>query len=129
SHLGDLERVRKAVAGEIETLGRAQNLGLGGEPAQGTRVQQTRTVAGKVAAARIVFLGQKTGRVMLAITLGGEIRLNHRWNPALLPRPRGSGRHSAPGYRASHPARRDASACPRVHEDPRHRHRDTAYPN
>src|SRR5690606_12419917 len=50
--LGDLEPVGEAVSGEVEAGGRAQHLGLDGEPAKRTRMQDAGPVAREIAASR-----------------------------------------------------------------------------
>src|SRR5690606_38075979 len=74
-HLRDLERVREAVASEIGSLRRTQHLRLGGEPTKRTRVEQPGAVAGEVAAAGVVLLGEEACDVVLAVALGSKARL------------------------------------------------------
>ena len=65
--LRDLEGVRQAIAGEVEPRGRAQHLRLRGEAPQGARVQNAGPVAGEIAAAAGVLLGQPAFGVDLAV--------------------------------------------------------------
>ena len=66
--LRDLERVRQAIAGEVDGRGGgAQHLGLHGEAPQGARVQHAGAIAGEVAAAGRVLLGEP------ALAVGGAV--------------------------------------------------------
>ena len=81
--LGDLERMCEPVAGEVEAGGRAQHLRLLREPAQGARVHNTGAIAGEIAAAGGVLLGESALQIRRAVAGRGR-ELSHRSCPARL---------------------------------------------